>query len=69
MYQPLEILDATSKLALFDLSVPLLYPGIRTHRSVDSLEVLASFIIFVVLLLASVEVYVALVTVSIDYQI
>jgi len=64
MYQPLEILDATSKRARLDLVVPLLYPGVRAHRSVDPLEVLASLIIFVVLLLAPMEIYVALVTVS-----
>jgi len=59
-----EILDAASKRARVDLFVPFLYPGVGTHRGVNSLKILAGLVILIVLLLASVEVYVALVTVS-----
>lgn len=60
-------LDPAREGAFAALAIPLLDPLVGAHRVVDSLEVLAGFVLFPTDLLAAVEVQVALVAVPVTY--
>jgi len=57
-------LDAARECAALALIVPLLHPGVGTHRLVDLLEVVAGRKVLAALLLAAVKVDVRLVAVA-----
>lgn len=57
-------LNFSGESAFFPLSVPFLDPRIWTHRLVDVLEVFADFVAIAFDLLTTMEIQVALITVS-----